>query len=258
MPYLQCDDQRIHYSEHCDDLMGQRLPLVLLHGAGGSLMHWPPGLRRLPDHDVFAFDLPGHGRSQGPGRDSIGEYAELLRICVEKLDLPGFVLAGHSMGGAIAMAFALRYPGRLRGLVLVATGARLRVHPDILNGIRADKEGVGEMLVEWVHGHRASPAQRRQYLRHFLAVDTDVMYGDWLACDRFDVVKQLPDIATPTLVIVGSQDRMTPVKYATYMADHIPDSDLTIIEGGGHMLMLEQPELVTGAILGFMDRIRRG
>ena len=257
MPYIVVHNQRIHYSEHRAAVGPERMPLVLVHGAGGTLYHWPPGLRRLAQHDVFAIDLPGHGRSAGPGREDIGDYADFLQDWAEALGLPPFVLAGHSMGGGIALTFALRYPQRLRGLALVATGARLRVHPDILQGIRLDKEGVGEQLVDWVHGHRASPAQRRQYLRHFMATDTDVMYGDWLACDRFDVMQQLTDIHLPALIIAGSQDRMTPVKYAAFMADSLPDADLTVIEGAGHMIMLEQPELVVGAITGFLERLQR-
>ena len=257
MPYITLHNQRIHYSEHRFATGPDRIPLVLVHGAGGTLYHWPPGLRRLAQHDVFALDLPGHGRSQGPGREDVGDYADFLLDWADALQLPPFVLAGHSMGGGIVLTFALRHPQRLRGLTLVATGARLRVHPDILQAIRTDKERVGQQLVDWVHSHRTSPAQRRQYLRHFLSTDADVMYGDWLACDRFDVMQQLLDIHLPTLIIAGSQDRMTPVKYASFMAEAMPDADLTVIEGAGHMIMLEQSELVTGAVAGFLERLRR-
>ena len=257
MPYLTWKHRRTHYSEFRDDLRGRWPALVLVHGAGGNLYHWPPGLRRLPDHNVYAIDLPGHGRSEGPGCDQIGDYVEFIRDWAEALGAPPFVLAGHSMGGAIAQTFALRYPNRLKGLVLVATGARLRVHPRILEGIRSDKAGVAELLAEWAHGRRATPAQRRQFIRYVMAVDTDVMYGDWLACDRFDIMGRLEDIQTPTLIIAGEQDVMTPVKYARYLADHIPDSDLVIIPDAGHMVMSEQPELTISAIAGFLERLAR-
>ncbi|NOZ72370.1 MAG: alpha/beta hydrolase [Chloroflexi bacterium] len=257
MPFATVQNQRIHYSESRQDLGGRKPALVLIHGAGGNLFHWPPGLRRLPNHDVYALDLPGHGRSQAPGRDDIGAYAEFLRDWADVIGLERFVLAGHSMGGAIAQMFALRYPRRLVGMILVGTGARLRVHPDILHRIRTDPKGIGELLVGWVHGQRASEAQRRQYLRYFLAVDTDVMYGDWLACDRFDLMEQLSQITLPTLIIAGSQDQMTPLKYAKFMAQQLPDADLTVIEGAGHMMLLEQPLLVTSAISGFLDRLRQ-
>ena len=257
MPYLTIQSQRLHFSEHRDGLQQQRIPLVLVHGAGMNMMSWPPGLRRLPNYDVYALDLPGHGRSQGPGRDSISAYVEVLSAWATAMQLPTFVLAGHSMGGAIALQFALRHPKRLAGLVLAATDARLRVAPAILANVRTEPSQVAAQLVEWVHGPRASQEQKRQYLRHLQAIDLDVFYGDWLACNAFDVREQLPGCQMPTLILAGTLDVMTPPRSASYLAEHIAGADLTWFEGAGHMLMLEQPEPVIGALVGFMDRLRR-
>ena len=257
MPTISIDNQRLHYAFHQDDPHTPPTPLVLIHGAGGNLYHWPPGLRRLPGHDVYALDLPGHGKSEGPGRDSIDGYVQVVHDWAQALDLPPFVIAGHSMGGAIAQTFAWRYPEMLKGMVLVATGARLRVHPDILDGIRTDMNGVGTLLVNWAYGQKATPEQKRQFLKQFNSVDQDVMYGDWAACNVFDIREQLPNIAIPTLVVSGSMDVMTPEKYGRYMAEQLPNADFALIEGGGHMLMQEQPQLLINAIRGFMDRLPR-
>ena len=257
MPTISIDNQRLHYAFYQDDPHTPPTPLVLIHGAGGNLYHWPPGLRRLPGHDVYALDLPGHGKSEGPGRDSIDGYVQVVHDWEQALDLPPFVIAGHSMGGAIAQTFAWRYPEMLKGMVLVATGARLRVHPDILDGIRTDMNGVGTLLVKWAYGQKATPEQKRQFLKQFNSVDQDVMYGDWAACNVFDIREQLPNIAIPTLVVSGSMDVMTPEKYGRYMAEQLPNADFALIEGGGHMLMQEQPQLLINAIRGFMDRLPR-
>jgi len=255
MPTVIINNQKLHYARH-DDHSLSPTPLVLVHGAGGNLYHWPPGLRRLPGHDVYALDLPGHGKSTGPGRDSIDGYVQAVYDWAQALSLPPFVIAGHSMGGAIAQTFALRHPDRLKGMILVATGARLRVHPHILNGIRTNMAQVGAQLVDWSYGQSATPAQKRQFLKYFLSVPEDVMYDDWAACDVFDIRDKLPEIKTPTLVISGSRDMMTPEKYGRYMAERLPNADFALIDGGGHMLMQEQPRLLINAILGFLDRLQ--
>lgn len=255
MPMISIHQQRLHYSQHQADPHTPPTPLALIHGAGGNLYHWPPGLRRLPAHDVYALDLPGHGKSEGPGRDSIEAYVQVVHDWAQALALPPFVIAGHSMGGAIAQTFALRYPHMLKGMILVATGARLRVHPDILNGIRSDMNQVATLLSSWAYGQKATPEQKRQFIRQFNSIDPDVMYNDWAACNVFDIRQELPEIALPTLVVAGSMDKMTPEKYGRYLTEQLPNADFALIEGGGHMLMQEQPQLLINAIRGFLDRL---
>ena len=119
-------------------------------------MHWPGELRRLPDHEVYALDLPGTGAPAAKVGADIGAYAEVVREFADALKLPAFVLGGHSMGGAIALEFALRYGGRLAGLILVGTGARLRVAPEILAGMQNDIEGTTALLAAWAHGTHVS------------------------------------------------------------------------------------------------------
>ena len=153
MPTIIVTGEKLHYQFRHEIRQADGPPLVLVHGAGGNLMHWPGELRRLPGHTVYALDLPGHGKSGGAGRAEIGAYAEVVRGFAEALGLVPFVLAGHSMGGAIALEFALRYPARLAGLILVGTGARLRVAPEILAGIQDDFKARPS---SWRSGHTAS------------------------------------------------------------------------------------------------------
>lgn len=258
MPTLTIQNQKLFYSAQRADPEYRRSPLVLIHGAGGNLYQWPPGLRRLPGHDVYALDLPGHGRSEGPGRDSIRDYAGLVAEWATALGLRPFVVAGHSMGGAIGLMLALDHRQQLAGLALIATAASLRVNPAILQNIRTDLPGVSARLVEWMYGPRATPEQKRQYARQLLAVDTETLAGDWAACDRFDLRDRLAEMTTPALIIAGTLDVMTPPRAAGFLAAHIPGADLTWLEGTGHMAPLEAPELVAGAISGFLARLARG
>lgn len=253
MPEQAIGEDRIYYAVHQDPRA--RHTLILIHGAGESHLVWPGALRNLPGANVYALDLPGHGRSRGRGRSSISEYADLIVNWMEAVGLPRAIWVGHSMGGAIAQWAALHYPERVAALVLVATGARLRVSPLILEGLRADFPKTVDLITEWSWG-AAPPARRvEEGRRLLLATDPAVIEGDYRACDAFDVMGRLGEIQAPALVIGGTADRMTPIKYAEYLAAHLPKAELVRVEGAGHMVMLEQPEVVAEAVRSFLDRI---
>src|SRR4030065_234274 len=110
-----------------------RPPLVFIHGAGGTHLHWPPQVRRLHGQRVFALDLPGHGKSSGVGSQNIADYAKAAVDFLDAARLNAAVFVGHSMGSAIALTLALDFPKRVLGLGLVGSGARLRVAREILD-----------------------------------------------------------------------------------------------------------------------------
>jgi pimeloyl-ACP methyl ester carboxylesterase len=165
---------------------------------------------------------------------------------MDALGLPTAVAVGHSMGGAVALALALDAPKRVAGLVLAGTGARLRVHPMLLEATRpggAAAEALTALISSW-YSPVSSPRMRDLAARSLEATDPAVLHGDFLACNAFDVMDRLGAIDRPTLVITGEDDQMTPVKYARYLADHLARARLEIVPGAGHMVMLEQPAAV--------------
>ncbi len=248
--------EKLAYSHHPAAAPTRTPPLVLVHGAGGNALHWPVALRRLPDCAVYALDLPGHGRSTGQGRRAIADYAAVVTAFADALDLPAFVLAGHSMGGAIALECALRNATRLAGLILVATGARLRVAPRILDAVANDFPAAISLLAELAHGAQVDPQIDRIFRRRLGEVAPAILHGDFLACDAFDRRADLAAVAVPTLVICGSADRMTPVQYSRFLAEKIAAAQLVIVPDVGHMVMLEKQALpvVVQAIRAFLAR----
>ena len=264
MPFAQLDGlggERIYYARHgVRGVLDGAPALVCVHGAGGSHLSWPAEIRHLPGPAsssgetaaVYALDLPGHGRSPGSGYRTIGEYVTVLVAFLDALDLVKAVIVGHSMGGAVALEMALSHPDRVQGLVLIGTGARLRVAPAILQVIGSDFEGAVRLLGDFAYGPDAPEALKRLGQQLMADNSPEVLVGDFLACDAFNIMSRLGEIAVPTLVVVGTADRLTPVKYAGFLAQNIPDAQLVQIENAGHMVMLERPQEVGEAVAGFV------
>jgi pimeloyl-ACP methyl ester carboxylesterase len=254
MPYAELDTGKLFYAQSRG--RGPDAPtLVLIHGAGGSHLHWPGELRRLPEATVYALDLPGHGRSDGPGCDSIVAYVAALIGFLDATGTERAVLVGHSMGGAISQMTALTHPGRVAGLVLVGTGARLRVAPAILEGILDDFDAAIDLVTRFAWAKDAPQELTRRGRQMMAQTPPEVMHGDFAACDAFDVLQRLGEIDAPTLVITGTADLLTPHKYGAFLAEHIPNARLVTVEGGGHMMALEQPGPVAGAVAEFISTL---
>jgi pimeloyl-ACP methyl ester carboxylesterase len=231
-----------------------RPPMVLIHGAGGTRLHWPPKLRRLQGWTVYTLDLPGHGDSPGPGQSTIVGYRQAMEVWMDALGLPPVVAVGHSMGGAVALSLGLDAPARVAGLVLVGTGARLRVHPALLEATGLDRAGAEVLMSVWT-SPASSPRMRDLAARSLQATDFAVLHGDFMACDGFDVMDRLGAIGQQALVVVGEDDQMTPVKYARYLADHLARAQLEIVPNAGHMVMLEQPATVEKILADWLTGI---
>ena len=157
------------------------------------------------------------------------------------------------MGGAIALTLALDFEG-LSGAVLVGTGARLRVAPTILEGIHDNFERNVEIITRFAWSQGALPGLIELGKQALLDAGPDVLLGDFSACDRFDVMGRLEKVKVPTLVISSSADRLTPIKYGRFLAEHIPNARLVVIENAGHMINLTRSEDMAKVIRAFLLR----
>jgi pimeloyl-ACP methyl ester carboxylesterase len=234
-----------------------RPPLILIHGAGGFHLSWPPHLRRLRGRTVYALDLNGHGKSAGDGRSTVDEHVRDVLRFMETVGVQSACLAGHSMGGAIAISIAIHHPGRVDSLVLVSTGAKLRVAPAMLDA--SAQPDLFPQAVEVVIENSFSPhvdlRVRELTKQRMLSIPPQTLHADLLACDAFDMLDSLPCISAPTLILCGSEDLMTPPKYSQSLRDRIPGAKLELIPDAGHMLMLEKPDEVQELMEVFLDSL---
>jgi pimeloyl-ACP methyl ester carboxylesterase len=253
VPRLNADGRTIHYAE----TGGGAPTVVLVHGAGGSHMTWTRQLEGLADRArVVALDLPGHGASPGEGCPAVAEYAAAVEAFIRALGAGIVVLGGHSMGGAIVQTVALRSPGLLAGLVLVGTGARLRVFPRLFELMEQEYARGVDFVMQYAWSPAALAALREGGRRAMLDTRAAVTISDFRACDGFDLMDRVGQIRLPTLVIVGEDDQLTPPKYSEFLAGAIPGARLVRIPRAGHYAPLEQPEAVNRALREFLASLR--
>jgi len=233
-----------------------RLTLLFIHGSGESSVLWDAQVRALAGaFNTVALDLPGHGDSDGPGLDTIAGYTAAVMAFVTDAGIPNLVPCGLSIGGAIALQILLDHPDRLQAGVLVSTGARLKVMPQIFETIEKDYKQFMAMSRMLVASAKTPHAMLEPLMQDTARCDPRVITGDFRACDRFDVIARLGEIARPVLIISAEEDQLTPPKYSDFMEKSIPGAVRCRIEDAGHVVPAEKPEAVSRAIKAFLDTL---
>ncbi len=247
----------IYYHAYREEDKG-KLPVVLIHGAGGMHLNWPAEVRRLPGFRIYALDLPGHGKSSGRGQQSISAYTLALLNWLEAVGLHRAVFVGHSMGGAIIQYLALTYPEHVLAMGLLGSAAKLPVNPALLKAAAHPTtfHNAVEKIVAWSYGPEAPDKLVELAVSRMTEVRPSVLHADFLACDAFDETERVANINLPMLVLCGTEDKMTPLRNSQFLVDSIPTARLEIIPNAGHMLMLEKPQEVAAALANFLSGIQ--
>lgn len=231
--------------------------LVFVHGASSNYKLHDRLLESLPDWNRIALNLPGRAGTDGPPLDAVTPMAEFVDSVVGAEVEGPYVLVGYSLGGAIALELALREDcGGLVGLVLIATGARLRVNRVLLSLYERTCEAQGVLPAmppaAFEDGTDASLIAEAAEHRVLTPVGTASM--DWRACDGFDRMNAIERITVPTLVIGGSDDVLAPPKFSEFLASTILDSELHILEGARHMMVMERVDEIAPLVASFVSR----
>jgi pimeloyl-ACP methyl ester carboxylesterase len=244
-----------HYFLHGGNI--SRPPLVLIHGVGGNYLSWPPEIRHLPGYRVITLDLPGHGKSGGPGRQSVQDYA---RDVAEFIDAAGFsraVFVGHAMGGAIALTLSLDYANLVSGIVLISTGPSLPIPSSVIENVASQSTCplAVKTLLELSLGSQTPANLKEIIFKGLTETRRTLLLGDLLACSQFKLADRLEDVRTPVLAICGTDDKLTPLRFSETLSWQIPGAALQTIEGSGHMVLLEQPRRLAKLISVFLTTI---
>lgn len=237
--------------------------VVLLHGSNSSLQTWEPWIEQLKaTHRVISYDQPGHGLTGAHPRDcyTAACYVEVVEAVAKNRKLDRFVLGGNSMGGWVSWNYALAHPARIAGLVLVdASGPELpaSLMPPPPIGFRIARTPVLNQLMREITPRSVIEKSVRQSVSVQASVTPAVVDRYWelirypgnrratgvrFATPRtIATPEKLAQIAAPTLVMWGRDDRLVPVEAAVVFDREIPDSRAVIYDGVGHIPMEEAP-----------------
>jgi len=252
------DGRRVHV---VDIGSGALPPVLFVHGLGGRWQNWLENIPRIAaGRRVVAFDLPGFGRSQLPTAPiSISRYAAVVERLCELLELESMVLVGNSMGGAIAAEAALRFPERVRRLVLVSAAAvsitdfNPAPAAALLAAIARTPLGTPEGVRAILGRRRARHLAFATVVRHPTRISTDMLCelvggrGAAGLADAMDAMVshelrgELSSIAQPVLIVHGREDMLVPVADAVWLSQQLPGAQLEVFADTGHLAMVERP-----------------
>ncbi len=254
MPEIIIGGNRINYIEG-NTTDPARPTVLMIHGAGQRVATWKRQLELLKNHPKYNLiipDLPGHGASEGEGSKDIAGYKGFIEEFADALGLSGIIPVGHSMGGAVAMVYALDRPEKVRATVLVGTGARMRVAGETLKTVKNNYQLFCDVAPSRMIAPGSPEEIRKEFREGLLDTSPDVCYRDLVACDEFDLMDRVHEIKTPTCIISADQDILTPPKYGEHLRDSIIGSSYHLIKDAGHFMMLEQPLEFNRILSGFL------
>ena len=240
MQDINVDGRKIFY---IDNKLQKEAPLLLfVHGAGGAHDVWEKQINYFTSYArIIVIDLPAHGYSQGPSFNSIEEYADFLNNFLISINvLTSLTLIGHSMGGAICQVFAGKYPEKVSQLILVGTGITLPVNETVLREL---KEGIfNPKLNMWAFSKKTSPELVQKNEEKWRAVDAEVLYKAFNACNNFNGTGILQNLKVPVAVIFGKDDKLTPLTNIDIFKKENDKISEFVISDAGNMFMIEQPD----------------
>jgi len=231
-----------------------RSTVVFIHGSGGTGHFWKAQVEGLAGRvNTVALDLPGHGSSAKDGKETIADYSRAVLEFIDALDAPKAILCGLSLGGAIVQQLLLDSAERFGAGILIGTGAKLKVLPAIFEAIEKDYTGFVEMLCKFASSENTEASVGQPFRDDLAKCKPKVAYGDFQACNQFNVIERLPEISVPVLVISAEEDNLTPPKYARFLEEGIPNATRKHIHAAGHIAPMEKPREVNQAIIEFLD-----
>ena len=277
MPFAYLSNGPVYYEVH-----GSGKWLTFIHGMFASHKWWKFQVEEFSkNYRVLTVDLPGHGKSYSlKGKISLDEYTSTVAELHDHLEVDKCVLIGWSLGGIISMHYAVKYPDRVEGLVIISSRCSRKLWKykfrnflaNVIFGFKTFLEAVSlawsaPELVDYKEEIRrelrrgVSDEVPTEYLEELVNEMLDSSLSDSFdyildSCIEYDVSNEIQKINVPTLILVGDKDRKTPVEYSTEIHSRIKGSILRIVPSGTHYMIVEMPKAINQEIRNFLKQIR--
>jgi len=252
LKYFNIEATKIACWINSSDFGAHKQSLIFIHGSGGDHSLWSLQYAKLHKHyNIVAVDLPGHGRSRGSGESDVGNYCLWVRKLLDALHLKNSILVGHSLGAAITLQFALNYSQEIKGIVPVGGGLKMPINPSLLEFLKTNPAEAIGLMCKFSLAKENRPQFFASLKKSLSLANIDVLYSDLSACDKLDLTSKISKITAPVLVICGTEDKMTPPDFSRQIAGGIGGAKLCLIEGAGHMVMMERPNEFNEALNKF-------
>ena len=256
---ITIQNKSVYASDAGQGIENSKDTIVFLHGSGLSHIVWSLTEQFFSNKkfNVLSIDLPGHGNSEGPCLDSIEKIADWLEKVFEELKLKNIILVGHSQGCLEALEYSFKYKDRLKKIVFVGSSYRMPVNKDLIDlALDGDSDAV-KLMMKW--GYEGSKKfiggnpvekiiQSPRDISEILAIDL-------IACNNYkNGLEAAKAISCPTLLILGELDKMVHLEAGKKFSDLVKNSITHIINGSGHMIMIEKAFEMREKVLEFLKK----
>ena len=256
---FQVENKNVHASDAGQGIDPKKETIVFLHGSGMSHIVWSLTEQFFSNQNfnVLSIDLPGHGNSDGPCKDTIEKITDWLEKAFDQLNLHDLVLIGHSQGCLEILEFAHKYPTRIKKLIFVGGSYKMPVHHDLIELAKNGDSDAVKLMMKW--GYEGSkkfiggnPIKRIiQSTRDI----SEILAVDLIACNNYSNGKEAAgSINCPSMFIFGDLDKMVNIEVGKKFSNLVKNSSTHIFEGCGHMIMIEKAFEMREKVLEFLKK----
>jgi pimeloyl-ACP methyl ester carboxylesterase len=237
--------------------------VVFVHGAANDHSVFALQSRYFAYHgrNVYAVDLPGHGRSEGDALPSVEALADWIGAFLDAVQAEKAALVGHSLGSLAVLEAAARFPARIAKIALLGSAVPMAVGDDLMAAARANDHVAFELINGWSHsaarqlGGNPFPGvwMTGNAMRLLERTRSGVLYADLAACRNYaNGLAAAAAARAPALVVLAARDIMAPPKFAPALVGALADVRVVTLSECGHAMMSEQPDAVLDALREFL------